>query len=62
MQNVVDIGDFVDIGVGQDGLVHSSKLSQKYAERLQEVVAVRELVTVEVKRESSCVTMVKVKE
>ena len=46
VRNVVDFGAFVDIGVGQDGLVHISKLSQKYVKHPKDVVAVGDIVTV----------------
>lgn len=67
VRNVVDFGAFVDIGVGQDGLVHISKLSQKYVKHPKEEVAVGDTVTVwvesvEVKRERIGLSMVKGKE
>ncbi|SHE82701.1 uncharacterized protein SAMN02745249_01239 [Atopostipes suicloacalis DSM 15692] len=46
VRNVVDFGAFVDIGVGQDGLVHISKLSQSYIKHPKDVVAVGDIVTV----------------
>lgn len=46
IRNVVDFGAFVDIGVGQDGLVHISKLSQNYVKHPKDVVAVGDIVTV----------------
>lgn len=46
VRNVVDFGAFVDIGVGQDGLVHISKLSHKYVKHPKDVVAVGDIVTV----------------
>lgn len=48
VRNVVDFGAFVDIGVGQDGLVHISKLSDKFVKHPMEVVKVGDIVTVEV--------------
>ncbi|MDN6195419.1 MAG: RNA-binding transcriptional accessory protein [Atopostipes suicloacalis] len=67
VRNVVDFGAFVDIGVGQDGLVHISKLSQDYVKHPKEKVAVGDTVTVwvdsvEVSRERIGLTMVKGKE
>lgn len=67
VRNVVDFGAFVDIGVGQDGLVHISRLSQKYVKHPKEVVAVGDTVTVwvdsvEVKRERIGLSMIKGKE
>ena len=48
VRNVVDFGAFVDIGVKQDGLIHISKLSDKFIEHPAEVVAVGDIVEVEV--------------
>lgn len=48
VRNVVDFGAFVDIGVKQDGLIHISKLSNKYIKHPSEVVAVGDIVEVEV--------------
>jgi uncharacterized protein len=46
VRNVVDFGAFVDIGVKQDGLVHVSKLANKFVRHPSEVVAVGDTVTV----------------
>lgn len=46
VRNVVDFGAFVDIGVKQDGLVHISRMSDKYVKHPTEVVAVGDVVTV----------------
>lgn len=46
VRNVVDFGAFVDIGVKQDGLVHISKLSEKFVKHPTDVVAVGDIVTV----------------
>lgn len=46
VRNVVDFGAFVDVGVGQDGLVHISKLSQDFVKHPKDVVAVGDIVTV----------------
>ena len=46
VRNVVDFGVFVDIGVKQDGLVHISKLSNKFVKHPMDVVAVGDVVTV----------------
>lgn len=64
VRNVVDFGAFVDIGVGQDGLVHISKMSQKYVKHPKEVVAVGDTVTVwvdsvEAERERIGLSMIK---
>ncbi|MCR6097791.1 RNA-binding transcriptional accessory protein [Salipaludibacillus agaradhaerens] len=46
VRNVVDFGAFVDIGVKQDGLVHISKLANRFVKHPMEVVSVGDLVTV----------------
>lgn len=46
MRNVVDFGAFVDIGVKQDGLVHISKLANRFVKHPTEVVSVGDTVTV----------------
>lgn len=48
VRNVVDFGAFVDLGVKQDGLIHISKLSKKYIKHPSEVIAVGDIVEVEV--------------
>lgn len=46
VRNVIDFGAFVDIGVKQDGLVHISKLSNRYVKHPLDVVSVGDIVTV----------------
>lgn len=46
VRNVVDFGAFVDIGVKQDGLVHISKLANRYVKHPMDVVSVGDVVTV----------------
>lgn len=46
VRNVVDFGAFVDIGVKQDGLVHVSKMSQRFIKHPSQVVAVGDIVDV----------------
>ena len=46
VRNVVDFGAFVDIGVKQDGLVHISKLSNKYVKNPMDIVTVGDIVDV----------------
>jgi len=46
VRNVVDFGAFVDIGVKQDGLVHISKLSNKFVKHPTDVVSVGDIVDV----------------
>jgi uncharacterized protein len=48
VRNVVDFGAFVDIGVKQDGLVHVSKMADRYVKNPFEVVSVGDVVTVKV--------------
>ena len=66
IRNVVDFGAFVDIGVGQDGLVHISKLADKFVKHPMDVVSVGDVVTVWIdevdeKRGRVALTMKKVK-
>lgn len=46
VRNVVDFGAFIDIGVGQDGLVHISKLAKRFVKHPMDVVSVGDVVTV----------------
>lgn len=46
VRNVIDFGAFVDMGVKQDGLVHISKLSDRFVKHPSEVVAVGDIVQV----------------
>jgi uncharacterized protein len=48
VRNVVDFGAFVDIGVKQDGLVHVSKMADRYVRNPFDVVAVGDVVNVTV--------------
>ena len=48
VRNVIDFGAFVDIGVHQDGLVHISKMSEKYIKHPLEAVSVGDVVNVTV--------------
>ncbi len=48
VRNVTHFGAFVDIGVHEDGLVHISKLSNKFVKDPFEVVSVGDIVNVEV--------------
>lgn len=66
VRNVVDFGAFVDVGVKQDGLVHISKLANRFVKNPLDVVAVGDIVTVwveeiEVKRQRIALTMDSVK-
>lgn len=46
VRNVVDFGAFVDIGVKQDGLVHISKMADRFVSNPSDVVSVGDTVTV----------------
>jgi uncharacterized protein len=46
VRNVVDFGAFVDIGVKQDGLVHISKMADRYVTNPHNVVSVGDVVDV----------------
>ncbi len=46
VRNVVDFGAFVDIGVKQDGLVHISRLSNRFVKHPLDIVSVGDVVTV----------------
>ena len=46
VRNVIDFGAFVDIGVHQDGLVHISRMSEKFIRHPSEVVRVGDVVKV----------------
>ena len=48
VRNVIDFGAFVDIGVHQDGLVHISKMSNKFIKHPLDVVSVGDVVDVRV--------------
>jgi uncharacterized protein len=46
VRNVVDFGAFVNIGVKQDGLVHVSRMANRFIKRPSEVVSVGDTVKV----------------
>lgn len=46
VRNVVDFGAFVDIGVKQDGLVHISKMANRFVKHPSDIVSVGDTVTV----------------
>ena len=48
VRNVIDFGVFVDIGVHQDGLVHISKLSNRFVKHPSEIVKIGDIVKVEI--------------
>ena len=45
VRNVVDFGAFIDIGLHDDGLVHISKISDKFIKHPSEVLSVGDIVT-----------------
>jgi protein Tex len=64
VRNVVDFGVFVDIGVKQDGLVHISKMSNKFVKHPMDIASVGDVVTVwvdkvDVDKQRIALTMVK---
>ena len=64
VRNVIDFGAFVDIGVHQDGLVHISRLADRFVRHPSEVVKVGDVVQVWVvsldeKKKRIALTMVK---
>ncbi len=66
VRNVIDFGAFVDVGVHQDGLVHISRITNKYIKHPSEVLKVGDIVTVwvvevDVKRNRISLTMRKPK-
>ena len=48
VRNVVDFGAFIDIGVHQDGLVHISRICDKFIKHPSEALAVGDIVDVKV--------------
>lgn len=45
VRNVVDFGAFIDIGLHDDGLVHISKMTDKFIKHPSEIVSVGDIVT-----------------
>ena len=48
VRNVIDFGAFVDIGVHEDGLVHISRICDRYIKHPSEVLKVGDIVKVKV--------------
>ena len=48
VRNVIDFGEFVDIGVHQDGLVHISQITDRFIKHPLEAVSVGDIVDVKV--------------
>ncbi|MBH8599530.1 MULTISPECIES: Tex family protein [unclassified Thermoactinomyces] len=66
VRNVVDFGAFVDIGLKHDGLVHISKMSEKFVRNPMDIVTVGDIVdvwviNVDVERERVGLSMIPVK-
>ena len=64
VRNVIDFGAFVDIGVHQDGLVHISRMADKYIRHPGDVVKIGDVVkvwviSVDEKKKRIALTMVK---
>ena len=64
VRNVIDFGAFVDIGVHQDGLVHISRLADRFVRHPSEVVRVGDVVkvwvvSVDMQKKRIALTMVK---
>ena len=64
VRNVIDFGAFVDIGVHQDGLVHISRMADRFIRHPSEVVKVGDVVRVwvvdvDVQKKRIALTMVK---
>ena len=64
VRNVIDFGAFVDIGVHQDGLVHISRMADKFIRHPSEVVKVGDIVrvwvvSVDERKQRIALTMVK---
>jgi len=66
VRNVIDFGAFVDIGVHQDGLVHISRMSNRFIKHPSEIVKVGDVVKVwvvdvDIKKQRISLTMLPVK-
>ena len=48
VRNVTDFGAFVDVGVKHDGLVHISKMSERFIKNPSEVVSIGDIIKVQV--------------
>ena len=64
VRNVIDFGAFIDIGVHQDGLVHISRMADRFIKHPSEVLKVGDVVKVWVvdvdeKKKRIALTMVK---
>ena len=60
VRNVVDFGAFIDIGLHSDGLVHISKITNKYIKHPSEVLSVGDIVScyvIDIKKETEKVSL-----
>ena len=60
VRNVVDFGAFIDIGLHEDGLVHISKITDKYIKHPSEVLSVGDIVdcyVIEIKEDKGKVSL-----
>ena len=60
VRNVVDFGAFIDIGLHEDGLVHISKMTDKYIKHPSEILSVGDIVdcyVLEIKEEKKKVNL-----
>ena len=67
VRNVIDFGAFIDIGVHQDGLVHISRITDRFIKHPSEVLTVGDIVTVwvvgvDAAKKRISLTMIKPKE
>lgn len=46
--NITDFGAFVDLGIKENGLIHKSKMSEKYIKHPSEIVKINDVVEVEI--------------
>ena len=44
VRNVIDFGAFVDIGLHNDGLIHISKMTDKYIKHPSEILSVGDII------------------
>ena len=60
VRNVVDFGAFVDVGVHHDGLVHISRMTDRFVRHPSEVVSVGDIINVwvvEVQKEKNRISL-----
>ena len=60
VRNVVDFGAFIDIGLHSDGLVHISKITNKYIKHPSEILSVGDIVScyvIDIKKENEKVSL-----